>query len=75
MDTQLLQHLTTQRDTLRFDSRHCGYDMQQAELLRNEYLHFENRIHELWKDYEGSGVVPPRYRGGREAAGERRQAV
>ena len=66
MDVQLLEHLTIQRDTLRYDARHCGYDMAYADMLYREALHFEARIEALWRDYEGGPVVPARYRNGRE---------
>lgn len=73
MDVQLLEHLTIQRDTLRYDSRHCRHDMDYAELLYREALHFEARIEALWRDYEGGPVVPARYRNGREGRDGRRR--
>lgn len=73
MDAQLLEHLVLMRDTYRFDARHCGYDMEQQRICHLEYQHYEARIDQLWRDYEGSPVVPARYRTAREAAGERRR--
>lgn len=72
MDVQLLEHLTLMRDTFRFDSRHCGYDMNYADLLYREAMHYEARIEALWRDYEGSPVVPARYRNAAEGVDRRR---
>lgn len=72
MDVQLLEHLTLMRDTFRYDSRHCGRDMEQSDLLYREALHYEARIEELWKSYEGGPVVPARYRNAREGVDGRR---
>lgn len=72
MDVQLLEHLVLMRDTFRFDSRHCGYDMEQQRISHLEYMHYEARIEALWRDYEGSPVVPARYRHAREGSERRR---
>lgn len=77
MDFDHLDRLENLRHTLAQEARRCHADAAYVDFLFREWRHYTARIEREWRQSEGAGVVPARYRNAREGAerrGERRAA-